>query len=52
MNCLPTILATTYVEHMFARHLAVLKTQYYFLKAIGDDGVVFPSLLDGLKLNQ
>jgi len=52
MNCLPTILATTYVEHMFARHLVVLKTQYYFLKTNGDDGVVFPSLLDGLKLDQ
>jgi hypothetical protein len=52
MNCLPTILATTYIEHMFARHLAVLKTQYYFLKTTSDDGVVFPSLLDGLKLDQ
>jgi hypothetical protein len=37
---------------MFARHLAVLKTQYYFLKTTSDDGVVFPSLLDGLKLDQ
>jgi len=36
---------------MFVGHLALLKTQYYFLKAINDDGVVFPTLFDGLKLN-
>jgi hypothetical protein len=37
------------VEHMFVGQLVLLKAQYCFLKIISDDGVVFPTLLDGLK---
>jgi hypothetical protein len=36
---------------VFVGHLALLKAYYCFSKVTSDDGAVFPTLFDGVKLD-